>query len=82
MKLTPGERDAVAAVMHARWVNGKKAKGITSRKSEPSEHFPDGEEYMVPFHELSEPAKDLDRQSVDAALVAFEACGYEIAPAK
>lgn len=41
-------------------------QGITSRKAE------DGEELMVPYHHLSEKAKDLDRNTVKAVYKAIE----------
>ena len=48
----------VAAAVHERWMETKRAAGVTSRKSET------GEELMVAYHQLSEKAKDLDRQTV------------------
>lgn len=56
------ELERIAAAVHADWVEGKYAQGITSRCG------PDGEEYMVPYAELSEGAKDLDRATVRAVL--------------
>lgn len=56
--------EAVSAEVHAAWMRTKAAQGVTSRRSET------GEELMVPYAELSEPAKDLDRQSVLAVLAA------------
>jgi RyR domain len=50
--------ELVSAKVHEAWMNGKIAKGITTRKAE------DGEELMVPYSELSEPQKDQDRQTV------------------
>jgi hypothetical protein len=66
MNLPPVEK--VAAKVHEAWMAGKRAKGITSRKSE------SGEELMVPYEQLSEGAKDLDRQSVLAVYRAIEEC--------
>ena len=47
-------------------MESKKAQGIESRKSEK------GEELMVPYEQLSEEAKDLDRSSVRAVYAALE----------
>lgn len=40
------------------WIKTKLSQGVTSRKSET------GEELMVPYEQLSESAKDLDRNTV------------------
>lgn len=56
-----------AEAVHDAWLAAKRAEGFTSRISE------DGEELMVPYGELSEAAKDLDRNSVRASLTAV--CG-------
>jgi hypothetical protein len=47
--------ELVSAQVHEAWMKSKKALGVSSRKSE------DGEELMVPYKDLSEKAKDLDR---------------------
>ena len=52
--------EIVSAKVHEAWMQSKLAKGITSRKSET------GEELMVPYSDLSEDAKNLDRGSVQA----------------
>ncbi len=57
----------VSAKVHEAWMEGKRAKGVESRKSET------GEELMVPYEALSEAAKDLDRQTVLAVYRAIEA---------
>lgn len=57
----------VAAAVHAAWMDTKRAQGITSRPSEW------GEEQMVPYAELSERAKDLDRGTVQAVYAAIAA---------
>jgi len=54
------DRELVAARMHEQWMKQKLARGITSHKLE------SGEECMVPYDELSEAAKDLDRGMVNA----------------
>ncbi len=58
--------EAVAAKVHEAWLQAKRAQGITSRKSE------SGEELMVDYGQLSEAAKELDRQSVRAVYAAIE----------
>lgn len=60
--------ELVAAKVHESWMHAKRARGITSRKSEA------GEEMMVPYSQLSEASKDLDRGSVKAVYSAIEAC--------
>ncbi len=56
----------IAAKVHEAWMETKKAQGVTSRPSEW------GEEQMVPYHELSDRAKDLDRGTVRAVLAAIK----------
>jgi hypothetical protein len=58
--------EIVAEKVHEAWMESKRKQGITSRKSE------SGEELMVPYSELSEPAKELDRSSVLAVYAAIE----------
>ena len=58
--------ELVAAQVHEAWIKSKKAQGISSRKSE------DDEELMVPYEELSENAKDLDRVTVKAVYSAIK----------
>ena len=60
------EIEIVAAKVHEAWMNRKRAQGVTSRKSE------DGEELMVAYVQLSEQAKDLDRETVRAVYAALE----------
>lgn len=52
--------ELVAAKVHEAWMNNKRAAGVSSRKLET------GEELMVPYSELSEQAKELDRGTVKA----------------
>ncbi len=66
--------ERISAAVHERWMETKRSQGVTSRKSET------GEEMMVPYEELSELARDLDRNSVRAVLNAIVAAGYEILP--
>jgi hypothetical protein len=61
--------EVVSAKVHEAWMESKRALGVTSRKSE------SGEELMVPYAELSDAAKELDRSSVRAVYAAIEACG-------
>lgn len=63
--ITLPDMEKVAAEVHQTWMDTKKAAGIVSRKSE------DGEELMVPFDQLSEKAKDLDRNTVKAVYAAI-----------
>jgi len=58
--------ESVSAQVHEAWMVSKKANGISSRKAE------DGEELMVPYGELSEKAKDLDRNTVKAVYAAIK----------
>lgn len=59
--------EIVSAKVHEAWIESKRAQGINSRKSE------SGEELMVPYEQLSEAAKELDRGSVKAVYAAIEA---------
>jgi hypothetical protein len=59
--------ELVADKCHAAWMASKRAAGITSRKSET------GEELMVDYPDLSEPAKELDRGMVRAVYAAMDA---------
>jgi hypothetical protein len=51
--------------VHDAWMQTKLSQGITSRPSA------DGEEQMVPYGQLSEPLKELDRSTVRAVLDAL-----------
>lgn len=57
--------EVVAALVHEAWMQGKREKGITTRRSEM------GEELMVPYNQLSEPTKDQDRDTVRAVYAAI-----------
>ena len=52
--------EKVAAKVHEAWMEAKRARGVTSRKSE------EGEELLVPYEQLSEEARELDRSTVRA----------------
>ncbi|MDT5272679.1 MAG: hypothetical protein QOH49_4865 [Acidobacteriota bacterium] len=59
--------EAVSAKVHEAWMNSKRAQGVTSRQSET------GEELMVPYEQLSETARELDRATVRAVYEAIRA---------
>ena len=59
--------EAVAAAVHEAWMEAKRAQGVTSRPSEW------GEEQMVPYADLSERAKELDRATVRSVYAAIRA---------
>jgi hypothetical protein len=59
--------ELVSALVHNAWVDTKKCQGIHSRMSE------DGEELIVPYDQLSEKAKDIDRKTVRAVYAAIHA---------
>lgn len=61
--------ELVAAKVHDAWIAAKKKQGVYTRKNETT-----GEEQMRPYAELSEPVKDLDRQTVLAVYAAIEEC--------
>ena len=65
------EIEDVAGKVHEAWRQAKLARGITSRKSE------SGEELMVEYALLSEPAKELDRATVRAVYAAIESLAAE-----
>ncbi len=58
--------EVVSAQVHSAWMDSKRAQGVTTRKAE------NGEELMVPYEQLSEKAKDLDRGTVVAVYAAIE----------
>ena len=59
--------EVVAAKVHEAWMESKRHAGVTSRKSET------GEEQMVPYEQLSEEAKEIDRATVRAVYDAIHA---------
>ncbi len=63
--------ELVSAKVHEAWMESKRAQGVTSRKSET------GEELMVPYEQLSEPTKDLDRNTVRAVYKAIREAAAE-----
>jgi hypothetical protein len=71
----PNLLETVAEAAHDGWMATKREQGITSRKSEW------GEEFMVPYSEMSEKAKDIDRGAVKSVFAAIEAAGLKVVPA-
>lgn len=63
--------EEVAAKVHEAWMNAKRERGVTTRTSET------GEELMVPYEQLSEEAKELDRSSVRAVYDAIRSIKNE-----
>ena len=59
--------EIVSAKVHEAWMDSKRKAGVTTRKLET------GEELMVPYGELSEATKELDRGTVRAVYAAIEA---------
>jgi hypothetical protein len=59
--------ETVAAYVHQAWMDAKLAQGITSRTAE------DGEELCVPYDQLSEKQKEMDRGLVRTVYAAIEA---------
>lgn len=59
--------EAVSAKVHEAWIESKLKAGVTTRKLET------GEELMIPYDQLSDAAKGLDRGTVRAVYAAIEA---------
>jgi hypothetical protein len=57
--------ETVSVKIHDAWMASKRAAGVTSRKLE------SGEELMVPYADLSEAAKELDRGTVRTVYAAI-----------
>lgn len=62
--------ELVSAKVHEAWMDSKRSAGVTTRKLET------GEELMVPYDELSDAAKELDRGTVRAVYAAIEAASH------
>ena len=60
--------ETVSSEVHQAWIEAKLAQGITSRPAAT------GEEQMVPYDQLTEPLKELDRSTVRAVFAAIERC--------
>jgi len=58
--------ELVSAKVHEQWMQTKLRQGVQSRTSEV------GEELMIPYEELSESAKDLDRNTVKTVYKAIK----------
>ena len=67
--------EMVAAKVHEAWMETKRAQGVTTRKSQA------GEELMVPYEQLSEEARELDRVTVRAVYEALREAEREEAEA-
>jgi hypothetical protein len=65
--------ETVSAKVHEAWMESKTTQGVKTRKSEK------GEELMVPYEQLSEEAKELDRATVRAVYAAIQAAQQETA---
>ena len=59
--------ELVSSKVHEAWMVSKLKAGVTTRKLET------GEELMVPYDQLSDAAKELDRGTVRAVYAAIEA---------
>lgn len=59
--------EMVSEKVHEAWLEGKQAQGLTSRVSET------GEELMVPYQQLTDAAKELDRITVRTVYAAIAA---------
>ena len=67
--------EELAEAAHEGWMASKRKQGITSRQSEW------GEEFMVPYAQMSDRAKDIDRSTVKSVLDAIERAGYRLVKA-
>lgn len=61
--------EMVSEAAHEGWMEGKRAQGIETRQSEW------GEELMVPYSDLSEKAKDLDRSTCKTVIELLDSFG-------
>ena len=66
--------EEVSAKVHNNWMASKRAAGVASRKLE------SGEELMVPYDQLSDAAKELDRGTVRTVLEVLPTLGYAVVP--
>ncbi len=69
--ISPAIIEQVSASVHADWMDGKIRSGVTTRQL-------NGEELMVPYDQLSEAAKELDRSTVRTVLSVLPTLGYAI----
>ncbi len=63
--------EVVSEKVHEAWMESKRKQGYTTRRSEK------GEEMMVPYEELSEELKEVDRGTVRAVYAAIRAAAAE-----
>jgi hypothetical protein len=63
--------EEVSSKVHEAWMEAKRRAGVTTRKSE------SGEELMVPYEQLSEETKELDRSTVRAVYDAIRSIKEE-----
>lgn len=66
--MTLPDIEIVASEVHQAWIEAKLAQGITSRPAA------DGTEQMVPYAELPDALKELDRATVRAVYAAIDRC--------
>ena len=64
--------ETMAESAHEAWMKAQKTYGVTSRKAEW------GEEFMVPYSELSEKGREFDRIIMRAILKAFDKVGLKV----
>jgi len=66
--------EVLSKAAHDGWMAEKLNQGIRSRKAAW------GEEFMVPYDQLSERAKEIDRSTVRSVLDAIAWAGYRVVP--
>lgn len=71
-KVTEEIVETMAAALHTYWVEEYRKAGFTSRLSSW------GDEFMLPWEELSERSKDFDRRGILAAVRAMYAARYRL----
>lgn len=64
--------EVMADALHTYWVEEYRKAGFTSRLSSW------GDEFMLPWEELSERSKDFDRRGILAAVRAMYSAGYRL----
>jgi|GEM_PF-2039320 len=64
--------EPVAAAVHNSWMAEKRMQGVDDKRSET------GENLLVPYDQLSEDAKDLDRVLVRSVIGALLGLGYTL----
>lgn len=71
-----GVIEEISAEVHSAWMKSKLSNNITTRLFDQT-----GEELMLPYNQLSETAKELDRVMVRTVFKAIEDMDYWVAPA-